>query len=397
MSKRKNKRPTARDEPMTKRSAQSLLGLIDSTDVFCVGYTSLDHNPEIVSAVNKIAQLVGSMTVYLMENTDVGDVRVVNGLSRKLDIEPNRYQTRSNFISWIVKTRYLGGNGNAVVYPYTRNGLLEDLIPIQPNRVSYIQNTDGFGYYLTIAGKRYEPDEVLHFALNTSENNPCIGQGFRVVLSDVAKSLKQAQVTKEGFQKSEWKPSLIIKVDGLTDEFSNPKGRRKLLDDYVATSQAGEPWILPSDQFQVEQIRPLTLSDLAISDSIKLDKQTVASILGIPLFLLGLGQYSRAEWENFIGTTVSYIAQVIQQEMTKKLIYSDRMYIKFNPRSLYNYNIADLADIGLKMKQNGTMTGNEVRSWLDLPPLDGLDALEQLENYIPVGMSGQQKKLIQEE
>ena len=94
---------------------------------------------------------------------------------------------------------------------------------------------------------------------------------------------------------------------------------------------------------------------------------------------------------------MSYIAQVIQQEMTKKLIYSDRMYIKFNPRSLYNYNIADLADIGLKMKQNGTMTGNEVRSWLDLPPLDGLDALEQLENYIPVGMSGQQKKLIQEE
>lgn len=114
-------------------------------------------------------------------------------------------------------------------------------------------------------------------------------QGFRVALRDVAANLKQAAATEKGFMESKWKPSIIVKVDGMIDEFSSPEGRKRLLENYINTDKAGEPWLIPADQFSVEQIKPLSLSDLAIADVVQLDKRTVAAILGVPPFVLGSG------------------------------------------------------------------------------------------------------------
>jgi hypothetical protein len=49
------------------------------------------------------------------------------------------------------------------------------------------------------------------------------------------------------------------------------------------------------------------------------------------------------------------------------------------------------------LQDRGDVTGNEVRDKLYMPPLEGLDELRVLENYIPADMTGNQKKLIQED
>lgn len=392
--KNKKKRSKTRAEPRNPTIAW-LCGT-DAYDMLtCQGYTNLAYNPEIISGVDTIARLVGSMTIHLMRNTDGGDIRVIDGLSRKIDIEPNKNMTRSMLIQWIVRTLFLEGNGNAIIYPYIRRGYLDDLRPVPPSMTTLVP--DGiWDYQVEINGAMYAPDDVLHFRIGSNSLYPWKGEGYRIPLKDVADNLKQAAATEKGFMSSKWKPSLIVKVDALIDEFSSPAGRQKLLKDYIDTAEVGEPWMIPAEQFSVEQVKPLSLSDLALSDMVQLDKKTVASILGIPAFVLGVGDFKREEWNNFISSRIMPLAQMIEQELTKKILLDPALFFRFNARSLYSYELKDMAEIADNQYVRGIMSRDEVRDWIGLGPVQNPDDLIILENYIPAGMIGDQKKLVQD-
>ena len=364
-------------------------------DISCVGYTPLDKNPEVVTACRKIAELIGMLTIHIMENTDSGDKRIVNELSAKLDINPNPVMTRKTFIEAIVENLLLYGNGNSVVRVTTMQGLIGGLYPVPAAKVTFNAIGD-YNYTLTIDGKTYSSEDVLHFRLNTDPNYLWKGRGLQVILKDLVANLKQASNTEKQFFASKWKPSVIVKVDALTEEFSSPQGRKRLLDEYVQSSDVGEPWMIPAEQFSVEQIKPLTLSDLALADNVTLDKRTVAAIVGVPAFLLGVGEYNKAEWNSFVNTTIKSIVTGIQQEITKKLIISPKWYVRFNILSLLDWDIQTISTVFCALADRGFVTGNEVRDKIGMSPREGLDELRVLENYIPNDMSGAQKKLVQE-
>ena len=393
MSKKNNVIQRALRKARRTRSAV-LIGSAEAYDILCGdGYTSLDQNPEIVAACRKIAEVVGAMTIHVMENTERGDERVINELSRKIDINPCSTMTRQTFIEAIVMNLLLYGKGNSVVKVYTEDGYLSDMEPVAANRVSY--QGDYTRYHVMIDGIPYAPDEVMHFVYNPDKVYLYKGQGVTAQLKDVADNLRQAQATTNAFMKSKYKPSLIVKVDGMTEEFSSPKGRQKLINEYMNSGEAGAPWLIPAEQFEIEQIKPLSLSDLAISDNVKLDKQSVAAILGVQAFVLGVGEYKQDEWNYFVKTKIKTIVTGLQQEMTRKLIYSPNMYIKFNVLSVMDWDLMTIASVFGSLSDRGFVTGNEVRDKIGMSPKEGLDELRVLENYIPWDMAAAQKKLIQ--
>ncbi len=390
MGKRKQGGRKTRAEPAGK--AVSFLCSPTSYDVLCgTGYTKLSQNPEIIAAVNKIADLISGMTLHLMANTENGDVRIRNELSKKVDISPNRFTTRKTFLAAVVRTLLLEGDGNAVVLPKTERGYLEDLTPVPAEAFSFVP--DGAGYQVVVNGKMYSPADVLHFVLNPSPREYWRGTGCRATLKETAENLRQANATKKGFMESKWKPSMIVKVDGMVEEFASKEGRSRLLEQYVESTKAGEPWMLPAEQFEVIEVRPLSLNDIAIADSVRMDRRAVAAVLDVPPFVVGEGEYSEAEWNNFINTRIRPICKAIEQELTKKLLISPDWYFRFSIRSLYSYDIRTLSEVGANLYTRGIMTGNEVRDWMGLSPKAGLDELVILENYIPQGMIGEQKKL----
>ena len=382
--------------PFKKRS-NSNIGIVvgSSDDCICVpGYTSLDQCPEVLTGCRRIAELIGSITIYLMSNTEQGDVRIVNELSKMIDITPMPNMTRSTWVQAFVMTMLLQGRGNAIVLPHTRAGYLRSLEPISASRVSW-EPVGWSDYNVFIDGRKYRPDDVLHFVYNPDPVYLWKGRGINVSLKDIANNLKQAEATKKGFLESKWKPSVIVKVDAMTEAFASPEGREKILDDYVKMDGAGKPWIIPGEQIDVETIKPLTLADLAISDTVEIDKRTVAAVLGIPPFLVGVGEYDKNAWNAFVQNTVRPIALSIAQEMTRKLIISPNWYLKFNTLSLMDWDLQTIAEVYGGLSDRGFVTGNEVRDRIGMSPAEGLDEFRVLENYIPIDMTGLQKKLIQ--
>lgn len=391
MGRKRQKRETT-----TKKVDPVALWLKDG-EICCPGYVRLSDCPEIQTACLRIAELIGSMTIYLMANTENGDTRINNELSRLIDITPNGNMTRSHWMTANVMNMLLYGAGNAICVPHTYEGILKSLEPISASRVQFMPVANSYrDYRVLIDGIARDPSNLMHFVYNPDPLYLWKGQGVTVTLRDIANNLKQAQKTENAFMASEWKPSIIVKVDALTDEFASPEGRQKLLESYVTPAQTGQPWLIPAEQFQVEQIKPLSLTDLAIKDTVELDKKTVASVIGVPPFLLGVGTFNREEWNSFVQTKVRAIAQNIQQEMTRCLIISPKWYLFLNYWSLMDYDMQGMSEVLLAGADRGFVNGDEWRDRMHMTPA-GLTEYKVLENYINYEDSGKQKKLVQNE
>ena len=351
-------------------------------------YRPMGACPEVQACVNVYADMIASMTVHLMRNTDAGDVRVRNGLSRVIDITPNRFQTHQAFFSTVVRGLML--HGNQVTLPVYRGGLLEALIPLPPSQVSFAPDADG--YRILWQGEALRPDEALHFVLNPDPDQPWRGLGYSVGLRDAVRALRQTNATKDALMRAPV-PPLIVRVDGLNEKLQSEEGREKLARQYVDQTGSGRPWFIPAEAFEVTSVKPLTLNDLAIRTSLELDKRTVAAIMGVPPYTVGIGEFHREEHNNFVATRLMVIAQIIQQEMTRKLLWADDLYWRFNNRSLLNYDIDKLVSAGAEMVDRMALRRNEWRDWIGLPPDGQMDELLALENYLPVNRLGDQKKL----
>lgn len=394
-NKKQNKSTKTRAQPPARQDPVMVWLNTDDAKKTLVpsGYTRLSDNQEVKKCIHKIADLVSMMTIMLMSNAENGDVRIRNELSKKLDVYPSKIMTRKNFIYRIV-TQMLSC-GNSVVVPILdNNGYFDDFKILEPARITY-HSVDGYYYVINHDGRILSPDEVMHFKVCPDEDMPYIGTSYVNMVKSSIETLLQSTATKQGFLKSEWKPSLIISITGDLEELDEEEVRRKTLDSYLKTTEVGEPWLIPAGELDIKEVKPLTLNDLAIQDSIELDIKSIASAFGVPSFMVGVGTFNKEEFNNFVSTVIMSIAMEIQQEMTIKLLYSPEMYFKFNQKSLMQYNLTEKMSFVKDMIGGGMLNRNEGRNEFDYSPVDipAMNEYNVLENYIPVDRLGDQKKL----
>jgi HK97 family phage portal protein len=214
------------------------------------GYLPITKNDEVKKCVHKIADLVSSMTIMLMENSVDGDIRLKNQLSKKIDVYPNNLMVRKNFIYKVVSDMIC--TGNSVVMPKVQNGLIDNLSIWDMGGVTFHGNFED--YYIQYQLKKFDPDELLHFVLIPDDLMPFKGQGFIPIIKDTIANLVQANTTKTGFLQSKWRPSLIIKVESDAEGMQIKEEREKILNSYVGDTDSGEPWIVPASEIDVKEI-----------------------------------------------------------------------------------------------------------------------------------------------
>lgn len=362
------------------------------------GYTKLSECPEVITAVDRIADLISNMTIHLMRNTELGDTRIKDELAKKIDIYPCKGMSKKAWMNFIVRTLLLEGDGNAVIIPsYSNNNgtsYIENLLPVPAKDFEIIPGpTFKDGYKIQIEDRLFDPSELIHFKINPDPTCPWRGRSYRIPLKQLVDTLNSGEKVKQTFMNGRYMPSIIVKIDGDADEVMSQEGHRAILDRFFTSEKAGEPWIIPGEMMDVESVVPLSLNDIGITETMAQNKEAIAALLGVPSFILGVGEFNAAEYNNFVKDRVLGIAKEIEQTLTSQLLISPDLYFKFNVRSLYAYDLNTQASVGGLMFDKGLMTGNEVRDWLGLEPHEELENLKILENFIPVEDSGNQKKL----
>lgn len=372
-------------------SPKSLIGVwMNGSGEMPAGYHKLIDSPEVAACINRISSIVSSAPIHLMENTKKGDIRIHDGMSRLVDIDPwPGVATRSVWMDWIISTLLSDVDGSAFVLPEIEGGQFSRLLPMPGAQA--IALSDPNDYYISWRGIRYHPSEVLHFRLFTDPACPWRGRGYRVQLKQVVEALSNSDAIKKSLTSPDYKPPLCVFVNSDSD-LSNDSSREKFRKKYLDDARDGKPWILPADLAKIEQVRPLTLADLAIKDTVELDKRTVASIFGVPPHFVGIGNYDAKAHNGFVRTDVIHLATVIEQQLTQKLLENPKRYYKISRRRLYDYDLKTLIDIDNSMADRGYLNGDEVREDADRDPV-GLTEYKVLENYIPYDMSGSQNKL----
>lgn len=388
----------SRDAPVQQTRNNNAIFWAPADFILPSGYTRLSENEDVLKCVDIIADLVSNMTIMLMQNGKNGDTRLRDALSKKIDIYPCEMMVRKTFIYNIVEDMLLAGN--KVVFPkisLAREHFIENLVPWTTSSTSFINRTEE-SYQISHNGHVYSPDEVLHFVYKPSRQYPYVGEGIGPMVRRTVQDLAQAQATKSAFLKSKWKPSLIISTMADDEELKNPESRKKILNSYTETTEDGEPWVIPTGEIDVKTVQPLTLNDLAISDSMNLDKRSIARAIGVPPFLIGIGDFNKDAYNNFVETKILSIAMIIQQELTKKLLIAYDRYFKLNIDSLKQYALNERIAFVRDMCMLGIINRNEGRNEFGKSPVDlpGMNDYVALENYIPVAMLGEQKKLNKE-
>ena len=373
----------------TLNTRSGKVGIVSSKDFMnggdCNSYTPLLKNDAVYSCINYIAKLVASLSIKQYEYMETGGkVSIYDGITRKLNDTPNEKQTRYAFIYELVSTILADGVAYAIMIPQTVTVEGEKKLGI--GEIILVDGVGFDGENYIVDNQIIEPKDIMVFESST------IDVTMGSLLKSILNNLKLADETKSVFYGGAYMPNLIFKMNSESDIWSeeertfNDEGApiitqpivQKIIDRFFKPKK-GDPMLIPDQLFDVEQVKPLSLKDIAINESVQLDKKRISSIFGVSAYVVGEGTFNKDEFQHDVITTITPLCVMIEKEITRKILKSPMRAFSFNVDSLLRGNVAERTALYTSLTNASAIKTNEIRE------REGLDWIEGGDEIIVVG------------
>lgn len=315
-------------------------------------------------------------------------------LARKLNRQPNPWQTPFEFRQMVEVHRDWRGNGYARIY-WADNGDVDMLVPLHPDRVKPELLADGSVRYKvkTLDGSREEtllPGEVMHIKGLTLDGytgvNP-IEYERETIGSAIA-----ARDYGSRFWHNDARPPFWVEVPG---KFENNEARTNFRSEWQAAyggANRGRPATLDRGM----KIHELGLknSDAQWLDFRKYSEIDICGLWRMPPHKIGI--LDRATWGNIEQQNIEFVSDCIlpqaiswAQCIWRDLVVDFDIYADLVVEQLLRGDIKTRYEAYGIAIEKGFMTPNEPRRKENMNPLPGLDRPRMPANMANVGEDGQ--------
>lgn len=353
--------------------------------------------PEFFSGLDMIANSVAMIeykpTEIESRNNDTLKTNKLlqdNELYEIMNKTPNTFQTKHVFWKQNIFNYFLRGAFYLFVYRNEKNKV-EELIPIDPNKIEKVKTADGNFVYELITeyeestyGQKpktmlipYEDIIAVHYAaLERIED---------LTFANIFSSLLEQLSLKNKFDKNQlnFAPRLLAhvkSVDNLDDE-QRKKVKTSITTFFRDSKDPDKSSVLVTDpRYEVNLISKEGSKIQSSIDEgfVKELMRKFANALHIPMPLLGFtestSQYKSREgiYLDYLNNAIAPIIDNILAAFNKVIFGKDsNKEFKFSSEKLMQFDKQTLGEFSVKMQ--GILTINELRKLNGYPPLDGFD------------------------
>ena len=368
---------------------QSIVGIPGVTTPMVPGSEKRVHisaeKSLMLSAVYRAVDLISGAVAMLPITLFQDGRRVNNDLSYLLNYEPNNINTRFTLFKLVVVDMLQ--KGNAFLMVIRSDSAVEELRYVKPEEVTILHDrTNNRKRYRVKDIGEVDDSDMLHFMNLTTDGIKGIS-----VLDAARRSMGIAwasETSANNFFERGGAISGVLAGKAVFTEAQKLQIREQWKE--IMACDEGGIAIVGNDMTYT----PIHVSaaDSQLLESRGFNVAEIARFYGISPTLLG--DLTRSSYATFEATTLDFLTNCLQprltnieQELNRKLLLRRekqqlKMHFAYETEDLLRCTKTEMAQYYRDMINNGVMTVNEVRSKLDMEPVEGGD-----QNYIQMNMT----------